>query len=82
MDDVDGFREALMALKQAQKTCTHDVFVEAFSRSEAQSEPVLAEESQRGRGLGNDGWMIAHARARHGRHQTEAFGGMDRGTQD
>src|SRR5262249_29930553 len=35
------------------------MFVAAFSRPEAESEPVLAEERQRGRGLGDDGRVVA-----------------------
>ena len=82
MDDVDGFREALVALEQARPACTHDMFVEAFSRPEAESEPVFAEERQCGRGLGDNGRVVAHDRACDGGHKAEALGGIGHGAQN
>jgi hypothetical protein len=69
LDDVDRFRQALVALAAAGPAGTDDVFVEALAGAEPEREAIVAEQPQGGGALGHDRGMVAHGRAGHRRHQ-------------
>jgi hypothetical protein len=82
LDDVDRFRQALMTLPPAGPACADDMFVQALSRPEPEGKAVVAEQSHRGRALGDDRRMVAHDRTGHRRHQADALGGVGQRSQD
>ncbi len=46
LDDVDRFRQTLVALAAAGPAGADDVLVQAFAGAEPESEPIVAEEPQ------------------------------------
>ena len=71
LNNVDGFRQALVTLAPPGPAGADDVLVQALSGPQSQREPVVAEQPQRGGALRDDGRMVAHGRTRDRRHQAD-----------
>src|SRR5262249_38900119 len=76
LDDVHPFRKELIALGDAWPPRTHDMLVQALSRSETESEPVVAQQAHRRCTLRDDRRVVAHGGAGHGRRQAQVLRGV------
>ena len=72
LDDVDRFRQPLLALAPAGPAGADDVLVESLARTEPERETIVAEQRHRGGALRDHRGMVAHGRAGHRRHQADA----------